>query len=473
MPYTMAVDGSGSVTVAGSTDAANYPVTANAYQTTCNCANLTSSGFVSRVSPDGSSLVWSTFLNSGSTAPYATSYAQSIALDSSDDVYVMGSTDTSFPASSGALQTALPPTGPQNAYAVKLSSDGTKLLYSTNLGGSSGVKLSGLVLDQSGNVWITGHTNSSDFPGVSGISPIGIDFALELNADASALDQFLSLVPGTVTQPPAFDSDGNLLLLSSQGNLLRLDTSTYSSAPAVLAMTNAAVLTAQSGLAPGEIATFFGVGLGPSPGIVGMPDLNGIYPTELGGVTVQFTMNGLPPVAAPLLYVGPGQINFQVPFRFLGQGSVTVTTPTTVVPSMQISQIASPGIFQQNLSGFAAALNQDGSVNSPSNPAQTGSIVSLFVTGLSQNGNAPFEVNGAIAQSASPISLAPSLGIEVLFGNWPLPVLYAGAAPGLIDGVFQINVELPQAATNPELIVQQIQTGGTIAVSNTVQIYAQ
>lgn len=58
-------------------------------------------------------------------------------------------------------------------------------------------------------------------------------------------------------------------------------------------MTNAAVLTAQSGLAPGEIATFFGVGLGPSAGIVGIPDENGLYPTELGGVTVQFAINGL------------------------------------------------------------------------------------------------------------------------------------------------------------------------------------
>jgi hypothetical protein len=359
IPYALAVDASGQLTVAGSTDATDFPVTAGAYQSACACRYSSPNGFLTRVSADGTSLIWSTFLGLGA-AQLQSTYVQSIALDSSDDVYIAGEANAPIAATPGALQTTFAAGELSSGYAAKLSSDGTKVLYATNLGGSNGSALSGLTLDSAGNLWIAGHTNSPDFPGLSSVPNSGVDFALQLNADASALTQFVPLVTNTVTQPPAFDSSGRLLLLASSGNLLRLNPEDALTTPALWAVTNAATLTASPGVESGEIASFFGIGLGPSTGLVGTPDANGLYPTELGGVTIEFGIDGLPPIPAPLLYVGSGQINFQVPFRFLGTGNVTVTTPTGTLPPMQmVPQITSLGIFRQSNSNFAAALDQN------------------------------------------------------------------------------------------------------------------
>jgi len=468
IPYALAVDASGQITVAGSTDATDFPVTSGAYQTACGCQYLSPSGFVTRVSADGTNLIWSTFAGFAA-GQFQSTYVQSIALDSSDDVYLAGEATAPIAATAGALQSTFAAGELSSGYAAKLSSDGTKLLYATNLGGSNGATLSGLTLDLAGNVWIAGHTNSPDFPGVTSVPNIGIDFALELNAGASALTQFFPLVTNTVTQPPAFDTNGGLLLLASLGNLLRLNPVDAVTAPAVWAVTNAAILTATPGVESGEIASFFGVGLGPSMGLVGTPDENGLYPTELGGVTIEFGIDGLPPIPAPLLYVGPDQINFQVPFRFLANGTVTVTTPSGTLPPMQMPQIVSLGLFQQSNSSFAAALNQNGSVNSASNPAAAGSIVSLFGTTL---GGSSLLQNGAI-WTAGPVNAAVSMGVEVTCGGQQLAVLYAGPAPGEINGLFQINVQLPQGVTYPALTVTLPVSGLLPVMSNTVQVYAQ
>ncbi len=446
LPDALAVDAKGNVTIAGSTVAVNFPVTTGAYQAVCGCTYLSPVGFISRVSADGSQLIWSTFLASGAAVPPIPGNVQSIVLDSSGNVYA---------AHDGSV--------------AKVSSDGTKLLVATNLGGSQAATIAGLALDSAGNVWVAGHTDSPDFSGIGSVPAGGLDFALELNTTASALAKIFPLLPGTVTQPPAFDSNGNLLLLSSKGNLLRLNPSTFLSAPAVLGVTNAAVLTASPGLAPGEIATFFGVGLGPSPGIVGMPDASGLYPTQLGGVSVVFARAGIP-VAAPLLYVSPGQINFQVPFGF-SDGKVTVTTPTGALPDMDVPAVSSVGIFHQTGSDYAAALNQDGSVNSASNPATAGSIISLYVTGL---GGSVLQQDGAIGQAGGSFekNIQVALGPLSQFNAFPPPllgILYLGHAPGLINGLAQINVQLPAGVTDPELTVEIF--GVSPASSNTVRVY--
>ena len=270
-----------------------------------------------------------------------------------------------------------------------------------NVGGTNSARLSGLALDTTGSVWIAGTTTPFHLPGFPN-TPSGNDFALELSADAS-VQQMIPLTSGTVTQPPAFDSKGRLLLLSSKGSLLRLDTASALSSPAVLAVANAAVLSADSGVTAGELVTLFGVGLGPPAGIVAAPDANGRYPTQLGGVKVQFQRFGGPPPPpqdAPLLYVGPSQINFQVPWDALTNSTVTVTTPTATLAPIVMRAISSTGIFHQPGSGFAAALNQNLSVNSATNPAHGGSIVALFATGIC--GEDPLTPNGAIWRMGDP-----------------------------------------------------------------------
>jgi uncharacterized protein (TIGR03437 family) len=369
-----------------------------------------------------------------------------------------------------------------NGFAIKLSADGTQLLFATNLAtnllapaanpGGVGGAPSGVAVDSAGNVWITGYTGNSNFPGLSNVPASGLDFALELNANATAVQQIFTFLPPTATQPPAFDSNGDLVLLASAGNLVRLNPATALTAPAVFAMTNSAIPRATASVGPSELVTVYGVGLGPATGITGEPDVNGLYPTQLGGVSVN--VNG---VLAPLLYVGSGQINFQmVSYDALsgGPGAVVVTTPTGALPALQPQGVLrSIGIF--------VAVNEDFTANTASNPAAAGSIVILYMTGLGLPGGLR---NGAIAPSAND-AFNNLIEVETPYapGGVPLEVLYAGTAPDLINGVDQVNVQLPPGLNSCptgsctpgagiEVVVQTVSLGtNTVVTSNTVNVY--
>jgi uncharacterized protein (TIGR03437 family) len=97
--------------------------------------------------------------------------------------------------------------------------------------------------------------------------------------------------------------------------------------------------------------------------------------------------------------------------------------------------------------GQGAILNQDGSVNSQSNPASRGSVVSLYATGAGLT--TPASVNGLVtAPNASEYYPAPVLPVSVSIDGQAAQIVYAGAAPGLIAGVLQINVVVPANATH-------------------------
>jgi hypothetical protein len=135
-----------------------------------------------------------------------------LALDEDENVVVMGRTNsTDFPTTPGVYDTT--PNGNWDLYALKLSADGTALLHSTYLGGSGheDVWMTGLKLDESGNVVVTGWTESSNFP----ITPDAFDtgyhgqrdaFALKLSADGS------ELIYGTYLGGSGYDVPGGLVL---------------------------------------------------------------------------------------------------------------------------------------------------------------------------------------------------------------------------------------------------------------------
>jgi uncharacterized protein (TIGR03437 family) len=141
--------------------------------------------------------------------------------------------------------------------------------------------------------------------------------------------------------------------------------------------------------------------------------------------------------------------------------SGTVTSNFTAQPALGLFTSGGP---------FAAALNQDGTVNSAANPAAHGSIVSLFGTGAALSGlGAASLADGALAPTAAPLSQEANDFQVVDQSGIVINILYAGAAPGLIDGVFQLNVQLPVGeVTNPTLTLK-----GSEGSSNPVQIYAQ
>ena len=156
----IAVDAAGDAYVAGQTASPDFPVTPGAFQTT----NLAKggAGFITALNTSGSGLIYSTFL-SGSIA----TRINGLVLDSSNNVYVTGETaDLDFPATPGAFQSTSPanPIMGGKGFVTKLAAGGQKLLYSTYLGGSKWDDPNGIAIDSTGNAYITGGTQSSDFP---------------------------------------------------------------------------------------------------------------------------------------------------------------------------------------------------------------------------------------------------------------------------------------------------------------------
>jgi len=163
----LAVDGSGNAFITGTTSSTDFPVTQGAFQTTNRGYTK---AFVTKLNPAGSALVYSTYLG-GSGGTYAGDSGYALALDSSGDAYIAGASySADFPVTPGAFQTknkAVASGGP-NAFLTKLNPTGSRLVYSTYLGGSNKDSATGIAVGGSGNAYITGWTSSSDFPVTQG-----------------------------------------------------------------------------------------------------------------------------------------------------------------------------------------------------------------------------------------------------------------------------------------------------------------
>ncbi len=217
-------------------------------------------------------------------------------------------------------------------------------------------------------------------------------------------------------------------------------------ARSVLQISSAGVLNAASfvsgAVSPGEIITVFGDGLGPAVGaeLQLTADRQSIA-NLVAGTRVLF--DGL---AAPLIYVSNSQVSAIVPYALDGQASTRMQVEYQGVLSSEVTLNVvptNPAIFtiDSSGSGQGAILNQDTNVNSALNPAQKGSIVVLFATGEGQT--TPGGSDGALANKRLPKPVAP---VAVQIGGIDAKVLYAGAAPGLPAGVFQVNVQVPGGA---------------------------
>ena len=193
-------------------------------------------------------------------------------------------------------------------------------------------------------------------------------------------------------------------------------------------------------LAPGEIIAIFGTNLGgPSAGAFGVITGNTLGNT-VGDVQVLFDNT-----AAPLLYVSDVQINCIVPFELSGrfQTHMQVTHSGAVSGTIYLNVTsAAPGLFTagQSGSGQGAILNSDFSVNGTENPAPQGSYVLVYGTGGGQTN--PLGVTGNITPSNGS-GLKTIAGVTATVGGQPATVLYAGSAPGFVEGAMQFNVQLP------------------------------
>ncbi len=212
--------------------------------------------------------------------------------------------------------------------------------------------------------------------------------------------------------------------------------------PQVFSVVNAATL-APGPVAPGEIATLFGANLGPAT-LVNF-QLNEDQLTATLAET-QVLFDNIP---APLIYVMAGQVSAIVPFAVAGTTEVRVQVQQRGLKSNVVIvpvATAAPGLFTMDSSGKgpAAIHNQNYTVNSASNPAEKGSVVILWATGGGETD--PQVADGRLA---SPEVLPrPKLPMTVRIGGLDAEVLYAGSAPGMVVGLLQVNVRVPDGVAS-------------------------
>jgi uncharacterized protein (TIGR03437 family) len=238
-------------------------------------------------------------------------------------------------------------------------------------------------------------------------------------------------------------------------------------AAAIGCLASAANRLPTSAIAPGELITLIGGGFGPTTPLQTPLQANGTYPTAAGGFSVK--IGGLD---APVLGVARGELSVQAPYEtpiLLGQtipvevfeNGQTLNTISTLVASYAFS-LFDTGDRNNSLNLPAlAALNQDGTANSPTNPAAVGTVVSLFGTGL--GALSPPLITGGLNPTPPAGSLSVSSLYKTCFGC--TSILYLGSAPGLSTGVQQVNVGLPAAVPGTGVRPQGI----SVAVSGAAQ----
>src|ERR1019366_4216877 len=343
-----------------------------------------------------------TFSKTIATGPWAlaTVTYPRLALDAAGNAYIAGSADT-FHAVRNSTATC-------GSELLSVFAPDGSLLQSTYIPGGEDVGIAPqIATSPNSTVYVVGSAGATFAPTQAGPFPAGTSgtsFLLHLSPNANAQ-----------TFP-----------LACLGN-----SASFSTGP----------------IAPGEIVALFGNGLGPQQGIQTQATPQSPFPTQAANVEVTFDGK-----LAPLLWGQDAQINVVAPWSLTpGQTTqicVSYNNVKTNCLTWPVTQ-AAPAVF--TLDGvYAAALNQDGTLNSADNPAAPGSIVSVFATGLGPI--TPPQADGTLVGLSLPNNIlavqveAKSLGSTYPFGPpmliTPFDVTYAGPAQYLVAGVSQINFKV-------------------------------
>ena len=399
--------------------------------------NYQNSAFVTKLSPDGSDIVFSTLLNGHESLEAVNTYAaepgvfltqnwiSGIALDSANNVVVAGGTRAAdFPAANPEQSASA---GNADAFAAILAADGSKWNYSTYYGGSQDDSALGVTVDTQGNLVFAGQTWSPDFPVSGGAPPhygYGHAFAVKL----------------TPAYPPAISSVLNGASFSGA-----IEAGSW----AMITGSNLADITRTW-----TSADFSGDNL----------------PTSLSGVSV--TIDGKP--AFPY-YISPTQINVQAPSdSATGTVNVVVDNNGAVsAPATAQLQAFAPAFFIYPGTSFAFASLlpnyepvADPSMVAGATAAQPGDTLVLWGTGF---GPTTPQVAAGTIVSGTPVAATPTVTV----GGAAVPVLNSLLTPGTA-GVYQITIQLPANVPTGAVAVQasvgraQTQAGATIFVGQPI-----
>jgi len=199
-----------------------------------------------------------------------------------------------------------------------------------------------------------------------------------------------------------------------------------------------------------------------TPFVVGA---NGALATAVAGT--QVTFDGIP---GAIVYTRNTLVSVMVPYELNGRISTAMVVTYNGASStpLQLRVVDSaPGIYTltQTGTGQGAILNQNGSVNSSANPELVGNYIQIYGTGEGQT--SPQGVNGLLLPSQLPLPV-PNLPVEVSIGGIAIAstdINYAGEAPGLISGVFQVNAKIP-AGVGPGPVPVVIKVGSVPSQAN-------
>ena len=470
----IAVDAAGNAYVAGYTASSDFPVQ-SPFQS-LNAGNSVDA-FVTKLNPAGSALVYSTYLGGS-----ATDYATAIAVDSSGSAYVTGVvTSDDFPLAN-PIDNKLGSHAVDDAFVTKFNPSGSSLMYSTYLGGGSADDAYAIAVDPSGNAYITGRTNSSDFPLKNPIQSTRVAFDMfitEIDATGSTM-LFSTFLGGTGSESGrgiAVDNLGNIHIAgegtstdfpvvnalqgSSGGGAVPQDALILSmgTAPPVTGLTITSVsdnLVDGGPVVPGGWFYVKGSNLADTTRIWGNSDFTDstTLPTNLNGVEVW--VNGAP---VAVYFISPTQVNAQAPsnvsgsmtvqvFR-LGLGSNILTAPVAQIqPSLYF--------YQVNSKDYAAALFLDYSlVGDPAivpgtHKAKPGDTIALYAAGL-----------GPSSSGTTLTAPVPITGVSVTIGTASAQIL---AADLVAPGQYQINFVVPQLSSGEYAIT--VSTSGQTSPAN-------
>ncbi len=453
----VAVDDDGHAYLTGYTNSnqESFPISGGPMQTWSGGEDA----FLAKVSPTGEELVYSGFLG-GLGAERGTA----IALDALGNVYLAGSTTS---RASSRLPITVGPGlelgGLADALVAKIGPDGSQVIYAGYIGGAADDRATSIAVDGLGNAYVGGSTLSehTSFPVLVGP---GLryrggreGFVAKVAASGAALHYagyFGGFGNESVTDI-AVDPDGLAYVAGSSNTsdpafpVVGPDVTPNGGTDAFVAKIGATILPENSvvngasfalgAIAPGEIVSIFGSGLGPADGEPGRLDSPRRVATELVDVEVFF--DGVP---APLFFVRADQINAQAPYSLDGmsktevhvrfQGRDSEFVEFDVAPS-------APGIFAfSDDPGRAVVFNENGTLNSESNPAMRGEVVVFFATGEGQT--TPPGVDGLLAPEVLSQLPRPELPVKVTIGRRDARVLFAGSAPNFA-GLLQVNARVP------------------------------
>ena len=391
--YGIAVDGSGNAYVSGVTSSTNFPAQ-NPVQTKYGGGGT--DAFVAKLNAAGSALTWSTWLGGSGD-----DYASRIAVDAAGQAHVTGNTfSTNFP-----LENIVPDAAGSgsDAFIVKFNAAGSARLFATYYGGNGHDYGNAIALDAAGHAYVTGDTGSTTMPVAAALQP-----------------------------SPGGGGDAFIVKLDTTRNLTNF-------------VTVSAASYASSQLAPESIVAGFGPNV--ATGLALAPSLP--LPTVLGGASVKVRDASGAERLAPLFFVSPNQINYQIPAGTApGRAAVSVLNSSNVVISAGVINVAaiSPALFTGDASGGGApaayairvkASGQqsvesvsDGATPMPIDVAPPGDQVYLVLYGTGLRGRSA--QNNVTVNFLSGSTILAATGVD-----------YASVAPGFV-GLDQVNLMLPR-----------------------------